>query len=431
MDVAVVGGGPAGIAASVAAAGSGRSVALLDEGMAPGGQIWRQGPGSELPPGARRWLDRLARSGATLLQGAQVVDVRPDAAMGGFTLLAERAGRGLRVHAGRLVIATGARERLLPFPGWTLPGVFGLGGAQALLTTGMPVAGRRAVVAGTGPLLLPVAATLARAGARVLLVVEQAEMSRVAAFAASLWRRPSLLIRAARYRAQFSSTPYATGSWVTAAEGDGSVREVSVVRRGRTTRLPCDILCVGYGLVPATELARLVGCDVAHGAVAVDAVQETSVAGVYCAGEPTGIGGVELSLVEGEMAGLAAAGESVRARSLGSARDRLRAMSARMERAFAPRAELRELATSETIVCRCEDVTRGMIEPCWSSRQARLHTRAGMGPCQGRVCGSALEHIFGWEPGTVRPPVEPVLLSTILADVVPDPATATPDDGVT
>jgi len=429
VDIAVVGGGPAGIAASVAAAGAGRSVALLDEGITPGGQIWRQGVGSRLPRQASRWLARLESSSVTRLHGTQVVDVRLDDANGGLFLVAERDGHGCLVRAERLVLATGARERLLPFPGWTLPGVFGLGGAQALLTAGMPVAGRRAVVAGSGPLLLPVASALARAGARVQMVAEQADMARVAGFATSLWRSPGLLLRAARYRSRFLSTPYATGSWVTAAEGDGMVQRVSIVRGGRTVRLPCDILCVGYGLVPGAELARLVGCEVARGAVLVDDTQRTSVDGVYCAGEPTGIGGVELSLVEGEMAGFAAAGDDARARSLLRSRERLRQMAARMERAFAPRAELRDMATSDTIVCRCEDVTRGMVSSCQSSRHARLQARAGMGPCQGRACGPALEFIFGWEPGAVRPPASPVLLSTILATT--DPTVATPDEGVT
>jgi NADPH-dependent 2,4-dienoyl-CoA reductase/sulfur reductase-like enzyme len=326
------------------------------------------------------------------------------------------------VEAARVVLATGARERFLPFPGWTLPGVVGVGGAQALLKAGSDVAGKRAVVAGTGPLLLPVAASLARAGARVALVAEQAGRAAVTRFAATLWRRPGLLLQAARYRAAFAGTPYATGTWVTNVEGDRRVQRVTVTDGRGARTLDCDLLCVGYGLVPSTELARLAGCAVAGGAVVVDARQETSVPGIHCAGEPTGIGGAELAVVEGRIAGLAAAGRDDEAAALRPARDRLRAAAAAMERAFAPRAELRATCTADTIVCRCEDVPLGALDPSWTPRQAKLYTRAGMGPCQGRVCGAALDFLLGWPADTVRPPVEPILLSTYLADAAPDGA---------
>ncbi|HEY0971687.1 MAG TPA: FAD-dependent oxidoreductase, partial [Gemmatimonadales bacterium] len=154
-DVAVVGAGPAGIAAAIGASRAGRRVVVLDQGLAAGGQIWRHRPGAPPPDEARPWLDRLARSGATTLFGTSVVELRADD--GAFTLVGARGAAPCRVEAERVVLATGARERFLPFPGWTLPGVTGVGGAQALLEMGTSVAGRRAVVAGSGPLLLPVA----------------------------------------------------------------------------------------------------------------------------------------------------------------------------------------------------------------------------------------------------------------------------------
>lgn len=417
-DIAIVGAGPAGIAAAVAASRAGRRVAVLDQGIAAGGQIWRHGPTAPPPSAARPWLDRLSRSGATTLFGTSVVDLRVSG--NGFTLPAERGAAPCRVEAERVVLATGARERFLPFPGWTLPGVTGVGGAQALREMGVPVAGKRVVVAGTGPLLLPVAASLARAGAHLVLVAEQAPASVVAGFAASLWRRPELLLRAAGYRAAFRAARYATGTWVTAAEGALAVERVTVTDGRRVETLGCDLLCVGYGLVPATELARVAGCAVSGGAVVVDDRQETSVAGIYCAGEPTGVGGAELSLVEGEIAGLCAAGRDRDAVPMLGVRTALRRAAATMELAFAPRAELRDVCASDTIVCRCEDVARGAIDPAWCARQAKLYTRAGMGPCQGRVCGAALEFLFGWAPDTIRPPIEPILLSTLLADAPPD-----------
>jgi NADPH-dependent 2,4-dienoyl-CoA reductase/sulfur reductase-like enzyme len=246
-------------------------------------------------------------------------------------------------------------------------------------------------------------------------------------FGASLWRRPGLLLRAAQYRAGFLGTRYATATWVVSAEGDQAVERVTITDGRNTATLDCDVLCVGHGLVPSTELARVAGCAVSAGAVVVDDRQETSVPGVYCAGEPTGIGGSDLSLVEGEIAGLCATGRDAEAAVLHASRAALRRGAAAMERTFAPRAELRGVCTRDTIVCRCEDVPLGAIDPAWSARQAKLYTRAGMGPCQGRVCGAALEFHFGWEPDAVRPPIEPVLLSTLLADAASD--AAPPDRG--
>ena len=438
-DVVVIGAGPAGMAAAVAAHGLGRHVTVIDAGLTPGGQIWRHHPSAPPPAEAETLVNRLTASGATLLFGASAVELRRgERASAGstgngrgggsgssgssFTVLAERAGEACRIDATTVVLATGARELFLPFPGWTLPGVVGVGAAQALLKMGSSVAGRRVVVAGTGPLLLPVAASLSRAGARLTLVVEQAAQSAVARFAASLWRRPRLLLTAARYRAAFAGTRYVTGSWVTAADGNGRVERVTVTDGSRSRTIDCDLLCVAYGLVPNTELARLAGCATSGGTVAVDERQQTSVPGIYCAGEPTGVGGADLALIEGEIAGLAAAGAPAIGRQLLAARGRLRVAATVMDRAFAPRTELRSVCTDETIVCRCEDVARGALEKHWSSRQAKLYTRAGMGACQGRVCGAALEFLFGWTHDSVRAPIEPALLSTLVTDFAPAPA---------
>jgi D-hydroxyproline dehydrogenase subunit alpha len=410
-DIAVVGAGPAGIAAAVVAAEHGRRVLVLDEGLRPGGQIWRHGGGEGAPRAplpARRWLARLERSGARVLDGTTVVDGEP-----GWSLLAEREGRPLRVRAEALILATGARERFLPFPGWTLPGVLGVGGAQALLKSGLPVAGRRVVVAGSGPLLLPVAAALAGAGASLRVVAEQAPAHRVYGFAARLWRSPVRLALAARYRYGFLRTAYRPGCWVLRAEGDDAVGAAILTDGRRTWREACDLLCVGYGLVPATELPRLLGCDLTGGAVVVDENQRTAVEGVWCAGEPVGVAGVEAAVAEGQIAGLSAARAAVPA-GLRRSRAEARSLAAVMDRAFLLRAELRRLPDAGTIVCRCEDVSLGEIEAGWGTRHAKLATRAGMGACQGRVCGAALQFLFGWEADRVRPPILPASVATLM-----------------
>src|SRR5688500_6044407 len=169
-DVIVIGAGPAGIAAATCAAEAGRSVLLVDEGARAGGQIWRHRERSALPERARERLARLEAAGARTLFGASVIELTQER-----RILVEVDGAPLALMASHAVIVcTGARERFVPFPGWTLPGVIGVGGAQALLKSGMDVTNRRVVIGGTGPLLLPVAAALAHAGAQIQVVVEQA-----------------------------------------------------------------------------------------------------------------------------------------------------------------------------------------------------------------------------------------------------------------
>jgi len=218
-DVAVVGLGPAGVAAAVRAAEAGARVVALDDGLAPGGQIWRHREvgRSALPRAARRWLDRLEALPAAscrVLRRTSVVDAPAPGA-----LLAVAEGRPLRIEAKAIILATGARERFLPFPGWTLPGVLGVGGAQALVKSGASVEGLRVVIAGSGPLLLPVAATWAHGGARVVCVAEQAPFARVVRFTAALLAHPGKIAEAMRYRSAFWGGAYRLGTWVSAAHG--------------------------------------------------------------------------------------------------------------------------------------------------------------------------------------------------------------------
>jgi NADPH-dependent 2,4-dienoyl-CoA reductase/sulfur reductase-like enzyme len=416
-DVVVVGAGPAGIAAAVHAAESGARTVLLDEQARPGGQIWRGEP----PPAAREWLIRLKRSGATVLGSATVVDAEAD------QLLVERDGAPLRVTFGRLVLATGARERLLPFPGWTLPGVVGVGGAQALLKAGARFDGQRVVVAGSGPLLLAAAAALSHAGARIVGIAEQAPLSRLAAFGAGLWRHPRRVAEGLGYAATLRGVPYRTGTWVREALGEASVRGVvlSAARAGGPWE--CDVLACGFGLVPSLELPRLLGCETTVESVVVDAQQRTSRDGVFAAGEVGGIAGVDQALATGAIAGLAAAGRATPP-ALAARRARETAFARRLARAFALRDELSSLASSETIVCRCEDVPLGRIAAHGSAREAKLHTRAGMGACQGRVCGTALGFLRGFAPDTVRSPLAPAPVA-VLAGAGGGTATSPPAGG--
>jgi NADPH-dependent 2,4-dienoyl-CoA reductase/sulfur reductase-like enzyme len=350
----------------------------------------------------RTLLARVRDAGVFIVPGAAVID-----ALSPAQLVVDFGGRVDVLDAGAVIVATGARERFLPFPGWTLPGVSGVGGVQALMKGGMDVHGRRVILAGTGPLLFPVAAALAGAGARLLLVAEQAPAGRVARFAARALRSTSRLADAVRYRAAFARTPYRTSSWVVRASGAGEVQRV-VVRIGASTReFECDLLGCAAGLVPVTDVARLLGCTVDGGGVVVDEQQRTSVPGVWAAGECTGVKGDAPADVEGTIAGLDAAGDrdGALAESRQAERDQGRAFGALLADAFALRDEVLALAESDTIICRCEDVVRGAIDGAWTQRQAKLWTRVGMGACQGAVCGPLCTAMFGWTENAVRAPL--------------------------
>jgi NADPH-dependent 2,4-dienoyl-CoA reductase/sulfur reductase-like enzyme len=382
-DVLVVGAGPAGLAAARRAAECGKRVAVVDDNPAPGGQIWR-GQSPALPPRAK------------VLCGARVI-----AAPAAGRLKLETFDTAFEVSYGALVIATGARERFLPFPGWTLPHVTGAGGLQALVKSGLPIAGKRVVVAGSGPLLLAVANYLRSRGAAVALVAEQATPAAVTRFGLRLAWHPAKLFQAARLRA---GVRYVTGCWPIRAE-TGAV----ALRSGAKEWVErCDYLACGFGLVPNTELPVLLGCG-----VKVDDFQQTATHGIFAAGEVTGIGGLHLSVAEGEIAGYAAAGNHDAAKRLFRTRARHRRFAESLERTFALREELKAIATDDTFVCRCEDVPLGRIRHYAGWRDAKLQTRCGMGPCQGRICGPALEFVLGWKSESVRPPIFPARIGSL------------------
>jgi NADPH-dependent 2,4-dienoyl-CoA reductase/sulfur reductase-like enzyme len=420
LDLVVVGAGPGGIAAAAVAAEAGKRVCLLDNNSAPGGQIWR-GFSSETAgkyPHGRTflsWMARLKASRCEVRSGWQVVDAP---APGRLRLECGIESCDLRFE--RLIVATGARERFLPFPGWTLPGAMGAGGLQALVKGGLDPRGKRVIVAGSGPLLLAVAAGLARAGATIAGIYEQASMAQVAGFGVhTLLTQPGKIAEGADYRLKTLSTPYRLGWWVSRAEGRGRVEQVTVTD-GRTARtLACDWLACGFGLVPNLELPRLLGCRILDGSVEVDSLQQSSVPGVACVGELTGIGGLDKALAEGEIAGSAAAGLDSEASSAQRRLRPLRSFGLRMERAFALRPELAALPAADTVVCRCEDVVHGALQRCASAREAKLHTRCGMGACQGRICGTAAEFLYGWRQPSVRPPILPARIATLAAETEP------------
>jgi NADPH-dependent 2,4-dienoyl-CoA reductase/sulfur reductase-like enzyme len=384
FDVLVIGAGPAGISAAVRAAECGQRVGIVDDNSAAGGQIWRGETDSVEGNYALRWIKSLRATGVMQLFGTRVFD-QPEAGV----LLAEGTNDVLELRYTSLILATGARERFLPFPGWTLPNVMGAGGLQAMVKSGLPICGKRVVVAGTGPLLLGVAAFLRKKGAEILIVCEQASWLSLIRFAAN--------------------------SWPSAAHGQQTLRSVTINNVESAETYECDYLACGFHLIPNLELQQLLGCQTDSERVKVDDFQQTTVKGVFSAGETTGIGGVDAAIVEGQIAGFAAAGNLPEARKLFNNRNRARRFARAMDRAFRLRPELKEMASEDTVVCRCEDVRHSRLRQQISWRAAKLQTRCGMGPCQGRVCGPACEFLFGWSPDSVRPPIFPARIESLAA----------------
>ena len=414
-DVLVVGAGPAGLAAAHAAAQHGARVGLIDAQARLGGQVWRHDLASPRPRLARRVIDSLPESVVQLAQ-TQVLMAE------GRSLLVEGPLGARRLGYDALVLATGARELLLPFSGWTLPGVTGAGGAQALAKQGWPFAGKRVLVAGSGPLLLAAAATLRAHGAQVLGILEQAPRRLVLDFAARLWRWPGKAAQALALRARLAGIPYRMATVARAALGEDRLQVVEVEGPRGVEWIECDHLAVGYGLVPNVELARMLGCRLqrtgAHLQVAVDDALRTSVERVYAAGEACGIGGRDTALIEGEMAGHHAVGAHAAAAALRWRRRHARAFADRLSECFALRQRVHALAVAQALVCRCEDVPLSALQGFASWREAKLATRCGMGACQGRICGAALSAL-GMFPahdlhdGGGRPPLFPLGLATL------------------
>jgi NADPH-dependent 2,4-dienoyl-CoA reductase/sulfur reductase-like enzyme len=407
-DNLIVGGGAAGLSAALSASENGADVTLVDDNPHLGGQIWRAELGKTKSRDAIKLITDVESGRIKIVNNAQVFAVE------NLNCLAAETPEG-RVEFAykKLILATGARELFLPFPGWTLSNVFGAGGLQALAKGGLDIRSKRIVIAGTGPLLLAVAEYLRSKGAYVVAIAEQTSAAKLRRFAVTLFRTPQKLIQGVHLRKKLLGIPYLTDCWVARADGHERLESVTLTRRDRTWSVECDILACGFHLVPNLELASLLGCRIETGFVAVDAFQKTSCENTFCAGEPTGIGGVEKSLIEGRIAGHAASGNEERARELFAKRNKAREFGDALNEAFALRSELRSLADDETMICRCEDVKMARLRGFDAWREAKLQTRCGMGACQGRICGGATEFLFGWQRDAVRPPIFPVKMENL------------------
>lgn len=457
--VAIVGAGPAGLRAAAALVQAGLRPVLVDESPRVGGQIYRQPPPPLMRPPAALYGFEAGKASALFARFAALqgqIDHRPQ------SLVWQIEGRRLHLLQGdrnevldvdALMLATGATDRVLPFPGWTLPGVYTLGAAQIALKAQATLIGPRVVFAGTGPLLYLVAWQYTQAGGQVQAVLDVAPPDAPRRALPGLLARPGVAAKGAYYlaRLRLAGVPLHRGVRLQAAEGEGRVQRLRWQQQGREHATDCDAIGFGHGLRSETQLADLAGCDFDYDTLEQawlprrDKAGRSSVAGVYLAGDGAGILGADAAELAGERAALALL------QDLGQSVDDSRARA--LERALQPQRRFREgletlcplpadwaaQADDALIVCRCEEVTAGELRACVRDTGTRemnrlkALTRIGMGRCQGRMCATAAARLLAQAAGCTlpevgrlrgQPPIKPVpiaVLATAAAQATPVP----------
>jgi NADPH-dependent 2,4-dienoyl-CoA reductase/sulfur reductase-like enzyme len=469
-DVLVIGGGPAGLVAAAIAAEAGLDVVVVDERRKLGGQYFKQpGAGHRIDETAldrqyqqgRALIERVGRSGARVLSGARVWG-----AFGPHHVVASGETERWTLRPRQLVLATGAYERGVPTPGWTLPGVMTTGAAQTLLRSNQVSPGSRVLVSGNGPLNLQVAAELARAGVHVVAVAELGRPfhpRHAAAGARMLRTAPTLVADGLRYITILARrrVPRLWQAAVIRCDGDTAVRSATVARidaggrpvAGTERRFEVDAVCLGFGFLPSNEIAGALGCEHVVNRGGLEVVRDddgrTSIADTWAIGDSAASLGAKVALAMGARCGTALvaqlggtsspilAGE--RERAIREHARQLRFQAALRQAYTAPELSYR-LADSDTIVCRCESVTAGDLQrdlatTVQSAGALKRVTRAGMGKCQGRYCGPVLialasEHsgqpIDPYSGFLSQVPFKPTSIATIAAGSDPvssDPST--------
>lgn len=416
----IVGAGPAGVRAAQTLVAHGVRPVVIDEAPRWGGQIYRQPPAGFDRPKRTLYGFEAGRADAVHSAMAGIVnriDWRPDtlvwsAEAGRLDLLSR--GRMGTLPYGQLIVATGATDRVLPFPGWTLPGVYTLGAAQVALKYQGCAIGSRVVFAGTGPLLYLVAYQYAKAGAQVVAVLDTASFQDKAAAVPAMLRQPVVFAKGVYYLGWLRThgVPVHQGVRLVQASGDTRVTTMRWLSGDHEHELACDAVGFGYSLRSETQLADLLGCRFGYDELQRAALPErddagrSSVPGVYLAGDGAGIMGADAAEWAGERAALALladAGKPVdasRAAALEARLSRTAAFRKGLERAFPFPDDWAASAPDNLVICRCEEITAGELRACARDTGARemnrlkALTRVGMGRCQGRTCGVAAAEIL-------------------------------------
>jgi len=463
VPLAVIGGGPAGLCAAIAAARAGADVLVIEENPQIGGQIYRQVPqsfhvdnpatlgtdyadGQELLRHAAALSDRI-----TVWTDALVWAIFEDKQLA----VAHEHDLTL-VDADAIIVATGAYERPVPVPGWTLPGVMTAGGAQVLLKSQRVRPGQRVLMAGTGPLQLVVANQMLDAGIEVVAIAESASVQGAWKVLPDLMRQPGLIKQGIQYmyRLKRAGVQVLRSHMLQSIQGDQQVERV-VLRKvdsmcrpivGETKSFDVDTVCIGYGLIPLVRLTSMLGCRHLYNPLVggwvpcFDENMQTSRSGILVAGDGAGIAGVLSARMEGTLAGLygsACAGIISKDKADQEAHPVRRQLASMgkfrraMDRIYRICPDLYAHISDDTIVCRCEGVTAGEIrkaitEGTMNLNDIKKRTRSGMGYCQGTHCMPVIAAIlvreFGANPAdiammTTRPPIRPVPLHLLAVDM--------------
>jgi D-hydroxyproline dehydrogenase subunit alpha len=463
-DLIVIGGGPAGISAATVAADAGMRVTLLEDRPTLGGQIYKQPPigfdvlqpdqmGKEYKV-ARSLLDAIERTDAEVLTGHMVWGIWDQVQHKDVSVYNE-AGESLQFRAPNIIIATGAYDRPVPFPGWTLPGVLTAGGAQSMVKIQKVLPGDRILMAGSGPLILAFSCQLHQLGANIVGIVEAAPspgyLQRVKLAASAGLQNAGLLREGIGYLnyVRQHNIPMYYGHAIARAEGESEVTG-AVIRKidhdwnpiaGTEHHIDVDTVCIGYGFLPSTELLKTLGCELDYdeqlgGQIPTRTrLMETSVPGVYAVGDGSGVAGAPASIVEGRIAALSVAAKSgalPRARARVRVRRELRSWNAIqrfravLDDTYRIRPGIYNWMTDDTVICRCEEVTAGEIRRFVGNAEdpnyTKSLTRASMGLCQGRNCSRNVSWLVARETGqhpvrimslNARPPAKPVPLGAI------------------
>jgi len=466
FDFAVIGGGPAGMAAAVRASENGVGVVLIDERDSLGGQIFKQlGPGFkvtnpnelQVPPHiGQALISKTEQSKITFFLKTTVLSIEDNDLM-----VASDSDHVSRITFRKLLIATGAYDRPVAFPGWTLPGVITAGSAQTLVKTQRVLPGSKIIFAGSGPVALAFPAQLAKLGANIVSVLEAGPaptpINVVKLLSASLgnW---DLIVDAMKYRSMLvrKRIPVRYRSIIVEAHGTSRVEAVTIakvdrnwrIKQGTQQRIEVDTLCLGYGFLPSSELLRLVGCEFEYeeskGGQVIKSDQwgHTTVPNVYAVGDGSGVEGSYIAISRGNLVGISVSKElshigmdqaNIQAKKFHSETRRRRAFQRALRSMFDVKVGIFELADDQTIICRCEIIRKREIDLVISSTSdlsvVKAITRAGMGSCQGRNCQRqisamvALRHgidIAKVPQGTPRFPVKPVALGLIADKTVTD-----------
>jgi NADPH-dependent 2,4-dienoyl-CoA reductase/sulfur reductase-like enzyme len=423
-DVVIVGAGPAGIRAAQTLVAHGLQPCLIDESLRGGGQIYRRQP-VNFKRSAKTLYGSEAAKAVALHSALDQINSRIDYQAQTLVWNAEEKtldtmsdGVADQIGYKHLIVATGATDRILPVPGWTLPGVYSLGAAQVALKFQGCSIGEKVVFAGSGPLLYLVAYQYAKAGAKVVAVLDSSPFSAQARALPALLGQPATLAKGVYYRGWLSARGIPVHQGVDLASVQGARRVSGVTWRAgnRLKTMECDAVAFAHALRSETQLADLLGCEFSWSTLnrawlpTRDASGRSSVEGVYLAGDGAGIMGADAAEMAGERAALALladTGHSIDETRCQALEDKLAAIQRfrqGLETAFPFPEDWAADAPNSLIVCRCEEVSVGDIRQTvaqghWEINRVKAMCRVGMGRCQGRMCGLAASEIVAQAAG--------------------------------